>query len=83
MIVATDKVTGDSPFHDRYMISNEHGVSLGGSINGLGKSKEININVLPEDTRRDRAEYFSHYVSNDLFFFKRNSLEVSTKAFYI
>lgn len=83
VIVATDKVTGDSPFHDRYMISNEHGVSLGGSINGLGKSKEININVLPEDTRRDRAEYFSHYVSNDLFFFKRNSLEVSTKAFYI
>lgn len=79
--VANVDSTNDSPFHDRYILSESFGLSLGGSINGLGGKKEININSISEEVRLGREEYYSHYFNNDFRYFRKNNLDVSIQTF--
>ena len=79
--VINDRKTNQSPFHDRYIITPDHGLSLGGSINGLGNKKEININEISEEIRAQREEYYSHYFTHDTRYFRKNGLDININSF--
>ncbi|MCR1944212.1 hypothetical protein [Enterococcus gallinarum] len=83
VFVANVDSTNESPFHDRCIITEHKGVVLGGSINGLGGSKEINILAVSEETRLSREEYVYHYFNNDHRYFRENKLDVSIQTFNI
>lgn len=75
VIVASKSDKKSSPFHDRYIISDSIGFRLGGSINGLGKTKEISLSTLSEEINMKRKELFTSYINNDMFYLKRNKID--------
>lgn len=82
--VACDRKTNETPFHDRYIISEECGIQLSGSINGLGKSKDLTMTVLSEDIRSAREIHFKNFINNNMFYFKRHNIEVNiVNSFYL
>ena len=83
VFVANVDSTNESPFHDRCIITEHKGLVLGGSINGLGGSKEINILAVSEETRLSREEYVYHYFNSDHRYFRENKLDVSIQTFNI
>lgn len=64
--VVVDESTMGKPFHDRYIIGEYNGLSITGSINGLGKDKELNISLLSETLRKDRELLFLSYLNNNV-----------------
>lgn len=82
--VASTSNKKSSPFHDRYIISDNIGFRLGGSINGIGKPKELSLSVLSEETNLDRKELYTSYINNNMFYLKRKKIDAFiTTSFYL
>ncbi|MEM6892506.1 MAG: ATP-binding protein [Bacteroidota bacterium] len=69
-----------SPFHDRFIITKDNGLSLGTSINAIGLTKESVISVMkPSDTLKVYQNSLSEYINR----FKKilNNQRIKYKAF--
>lgn len=81
IVIVKNVKNGDCPFHDRYIIADEYAVQIGGSINGLGKAKDISINLIDDSTRNERSTYFRYFIDNKIIQLKRKKIEVNINAF--
>ena len=77
------KGSNDSPFHDRYILGEKAGVQIGGSINGLGKKKDMVITELSEEIVQKMNEYFNNFFSTNLKYFRENNVDLSLVTFGI
>ena len=60
IVVVKKMVGGDTPFHDRWILSTEGGLRLGTSFNGFG-SKDSEISILRSQERRDIGAIADRY----------------------
>lgn len=64
-IVGT-KGRGDSPIHDRWIVSKNHGLKIGTSLNSIGTSKVSEISELTEQGRIDKDEQINQIINREM-----------------
>jgi hypothetical protein len=70
--------TGQSPIHDRWIITNSAGLRLGTSLNSLGISKDSDISELSPEEAEDRLAQIDQYLNGEIMEFKGERLRLST-----
>lgn len=53
--------SGISPIHDRWWICEKEGLRLGGSWNGIGKEKEMELSIIPEPDLQDKRSEIERF----------------------
>jgi len=51
-----DRITGDAPFHDRFILSKTRGWQVGTSLKQVGKGKDTTVSELSKDEKDERVE---------------------------
>lgn len=72
-----------SPIHDRFILFGEKGFEIGGSLNGLGKQKEMAITELQSELYEEINTSLDHYFNNHQRYFRDNRMDVKISSFTI
>lgn len=66
IIIVSVAGTGDSPIHDRWIVSGGTGLRLGSSFSGMGAGKTTEISVLQPPIAADREREIDQYLTRQL-----------------
>ena len=70
--------TGDSPIHDRWIVTRGSGLRLGSSFSGLGMSKTTEISVIDAATAAIREEEINRYLTRQLRYLQDRKVNYSS-----
>jgi hypothetical protein len=70
--------TGQSPIHDRWIVTNTGGLRLGTSLKSLGIGKDSEISELSPEEAEDRLTQIDQYLNGEIMEFKGERLRLTT-----